>query len=202
MTSRSLTACGGGRGGCYLGWERPGKGLSRPARPGRPPGAREVAQGLQPGGRGCVQSRGLGKGVRRPRNLTLRGGRRGCWRGGCVQVGREARQSGTGVWRKPPGRDWGEVVGTSGASGWEERAHESLSPCPRCLARAAGAACLDWGSWAAPRPGWDCCWAPPRALDSCVPFTASGGNGASAMATTRASLIPWTTRRPQSQDVR
>lgn len=62
MTSRSLTACGGGRGGCYPGWGRPGKGLSRPARPGRPPGAREVAQGLQPGPGGpCAEPWGWGR---------------------------------------------------------------------------------------------------------------------------------------------
>lgn len=65
-----------------------------------------------------------------------------------------------------------------------------------------GASCLDWGPWAAPVPGWDCCWAPPRALDSCVLFTASGGNGPGTM--TRASLCPtpWTTHRLQSPDAR
>lgn len=84
------------------------------------------------------------------------------------------------------------------------RSRISLPPpaCSRLLTRAAGASCLDWGSWAAPAPGWDCCWAPPRALDSCVPFTASGGNGPSAMATASSCPSRWTSRRLQSPDAR
>lgn len=81
----------------------------------------------------------------------------------------------------------------------------SLSSPPACSrwhTRAAGASCLDWGPWAAPVPGWDCCWAPPRALDSCVPFTASGGNGPGTMARASPFPTPWTTRRLQSPDAR
>lgn len=33
-------------------------------------------------------------------------------------------------------------------------------------------------------------------------FTASGGSGPGAMATVKAYLTPWATRRPQSQDAR
>lgn len=74
--------------------------------------------------------------------------------------------------------------------------------CSRGLSRAAGASCLAWGLWAALALGWDCCWAPPRALDSCVPFTARGGNGPSALARARNRPTLWTTRRLQSLDSR
>ena len=67
---------------------------------------------------------------------------------------------------------------------------------------AAGVACLVWGPWVAHAPGLGCCWAPPRALDSCVPFTASGGNGPSAAAGARVGPTLWTTRRLQSLDAK
>lgn len=74
--------------------------------------------------------------------------------------------------------------------------------CSRWLLLAAGAACLDWEPWVVPVPGWDCCWVPPPALDSCASFTASDGNGPSAMAAARACPTPWTIRRLQRPDAR
>lgn len=84
---------------------------------------------------------------------------------------------------------------------WTTRSRISLLPplCSGWRMGAAGASCLDWGPWEVPAPGWDCCWAPPRALDSCVPFTASGGNGRSAMTRASSCPTPWTARRLQSR---
>ena len=99
----------------------------------------------------------------------------------------------------------GYLQGFGFGDGWTT-VNESLSflspACSWWLTRAAGVACLVWGPWVAHAPGLDCCWAPPRALDSCVPFTASGGNGPSAAAGARVGPTLWTTHRLQSLDAK
>ena len=171
---------------------------------------------MRPGRRRVVGSVARLEGrVWKPRNLTPRSGLGGVleerlcprWvRGAVVRLSRLAESQGPHwgegswelrVWAKRCLQGFAVAVG-----GPRSRISLPTPACSRWLTRAAGASCLDWGSWAAPAPGWDCCWAPPRALDSFVPFTASDGNGPSAMS--RASCCPthWTSRRLQSPAAR